>query len=46
MDNFLQGVLASILASYIVYLTSKLFKKVKSPQTRLRVTLILNLQSV
>ncbi|EGT4113211.1 hypothetical protein ABFP83_18150 [Clostridioides difficile] len=31
MDNFLQGVLASILASYIVYLISKLFRKRKKP---------------
>ncbi|MFL8467394.1 type I toxin-antitoxin system toxin, partial [Clostridioides difficile] len=30
MDNFLQGVLASLVASLIVYLNSKLFKKVKS----------------
>ncbi|MDV9760347.1 hypothetical protein RHG50_00145 [Clostridioides difficile] len=30
MDNFLQGVLSSLVASLIVYLTSKLFKKVKS----------------
>ncbi|VFC92509.1 Uncharacterised protein [Clostridioides difficile] len=31
MDNFLQGVLASLVASLIVYLTSKLFKKSKKP---------------
>ncbi|MFF1062038.1 type I toxin-antitoxin system toxin [Clostridioides difficile] len=31
MDNFLFNVLASVTASYIVYLISKLIKKVKSP---------------
>ena len=34
MDNFLQGVLASLVASLIVYLNSKLFKKVKSHSGR------------
>ncbi|ENY8768777.1 TPA: hypothetical protein KOS69_002288 [Clostridioides difficile] len=30
MDNFFKGVLERLSASLIVYLTSKLFKKVKS----------------
>ncbi|MCC0680022.1 hypothetical protein IC218_07045 [Clostridioides sp. ES-S-0005-03] len=34
MDNFLQGILASLVASLIVYLISKLFKKVKSHSGR------------
>ncbi|WP_418658455.1 type I toxin-antitoxin system toxin, partial [Clostridioides difficile] len=33
MDNFLFNVLASVTASYIVYLISKLIKKVKSHST-------------
>ncbi|WP_131036104.1 type I toxin-antitoxin system toxin [Clostridioides difficile] len=34
MDNFLIGVLASLTASLIGYLNSKLFKKVKSHSGR------------
>ncbi|HBG5868239.1 TPA: hypothetical protein KQV61_000268 [Clostridioides difficile] len=33
MDNFLFNVLTSVTASYIVYLISKLIKKVKSHST-------------
>ncbi|VIF29677.1 Uncharacterised protein [Clostridioides difficile] len=37
MDNFLLNVLAGVIASLIFYIISKLFRQVKTTQTRLRV---------
>ncbi|WP_417917293.1 type I toxin-antitoxin system toxin [Clostridioides difficile] len=34
MDNFLQGILASLSASLIVYIASKLFRKRKNHSKR------------